>query len=68
MRIANLLGLLKKRSIIALGALILALVVIFGSFVYLNSQRPHSGNMQNVSVGMNANEVNSLIYVAQNQG
>ncbi len=56
----------KKALIIVTFVLIIA--VILSAFGYLNWEKPYSGNIEPISVGMEPNQVSLLMYVAQNQG
>ncbi len=58
---------LKKRSLIIFAVIILVIAIVLSSFVYLNSQKPYSGNVASITIGTLPNETNSLIYVANNQ-
>jgi len=56
-----------KRFSIILTVIVLILAVVLGSFLYLNSQRGYVGNVESLIVGMEPNQVNLLVYVAENQ-
>jgi NitT/TauT family transport system substrate-binding protein len=56
-----------KRKIIVLSVAVLIVVVILGSFVYLNSQRFYIGNVESVTFGDLPFATSALVYVAQNQ-
>jgi NitT/TauT family transport system substrate-binding protein len=61
---------IKKRNFIVLAVIILIAAAILSSFVYLNSQKHYSGNVENLSFGLffGATEPYAgLVYVAQNQ-
>jgi ABC-type nitrate/sulfonate/bicarbonate transport system substrate-binding protein len=45
----------------------LVVAIVLSSFVYLNSQKPYTGNVESIAIGMVPNENSALIYVAQNQ-
>ena len=57
----------KRRNFIIIFAAILVAVIVLSSFVYLNSQKPYSGGVESISLGLIPLELNSLIYVADNQ-
>ena len=57
----------KKRTLLAIAVVILVITIIVSSFVYLNSQRPYTGPIESISIGIFPNELNALIYVADNQ-
>ena len=57
----------KRRSLIVLSVIILAIALVLGSFVYLNSQKSYAGNIESITIGTVPNETNSLIYVANDQ-
>jgi NitT/TauT family transport system substrate-binding protein len=58
---------LKKRCIIISVAAILVIAIVLSSFVYINSQKPSTGSTQSITLGVIPLELNSLIYVADNQ-
>ena len=47
--------------------MILVISIILSSFVYLNAQKPYTGSVESITVGMNPGEFQSLIYIANNQ-
>jgi ABC-type nitrate/sulfonate/bicarbonate transport system substrate-binding protein len=55
-----------KKTIIIGTLLILA--VVLSIFSYLNFQKPYAGETELITVGMEPNQVNLLVYVAKNQG
>ena len=57
----------KKRNFIILSVVALSIVIILSSFVYLNSQKPYTGNVEPITLGVNPSEFNSLIYIANDQ-
>lgn len=57
----------KKRYFITLVVVALCIVVTLSLFVYLTSQRPYSGEVEPVTIGVNPSEFNSLIYIAHDQ-
>ena len=54
----------KKRAFILIAAIILVVAIVLSSFLYLNFQKPYTGNVESVTVGLLPNEVNTLIYIA----
>jgi len=56
-----------KRFSIILTVIVLIVALVLGSFLYLNSQRGYVGNVESLIVGMEPNQVNLLVYVAENQ-
>lgn len=58
---------LKKRKLIIIAVTILAIAIVLSSFVYLNSQNPYTGSVESLTIGLFPNELNALIYVADNQ-
>ncbi len=58
----------RKRNLVVLTVIILVVAIVLSSFVYLNFQKPNNGNVESVSIGLEPNQVSSLVYVAQNQG
>jgi ABC-type nitrate/sulfonate/bicarbonate transport system substrate-binding protein len=58
---------LKKRSLIVIAVVILIVAIVLSSFVYLNSQKTYSGSVESLTIGLFPNELNALIYVADNQ-
>ena len=60
-------ALTKRRNVIILIVAILVAVILFSSFTYLNSQKTYNGNVESVTIGVLPQEINSLIYIADNQ-
>jgi NitT/TauT family transport system substrate-binding protein len=58
---------LKKRNIIMLLAGLFVVAIIVSSMVYVQSQR-HQESLTNLTIGMEPNQTNLLVYVAENQG
>jgi ABC-type nitrate/sulfonate/bicarbonate transport system substrate-binding protein len=58
----------KKRSLTVLVAIILVVAIVLSSFVYLNSQKPYSGEVQPITIGFFNSEFNALIYIADDRG
>lgn len=58
---------LRKRNLIIMTVIILVIAIVLSSFVYLNSQKPYSGAVESITIGLLPNELNTLIYVADNQ-
>ena len=56
-----------KQKIIVLAVAILVIAIILSSFVYLNTQKPYTGNVESITIGMASGEFNSLIYIANSQ-
>jgi len=50
---------------IVAGLLILSIVV--SSLVYLNFQKPYTGNIEPITIGIYPSEYSSLIYIANDQ-
>ncbi len=57
----------KKRSLIVIATVVLVVAIVLSSFVYLNSQKPYTGNIESMTLGVYPSEYNSLIYIANNQ-
>lgn len=55
-----------KKTIIIATALLVAAIII-SSFVYLSFQKPYSGNIESVTIGVLPSEYISLIYIANDQ-
>jgi NitT/TauT family transport system substrate-binding protein len=55
----------KKTLALITGILVLA--IIASSFVYLNSQKLYTGDIEPISLGVYPSEYNSLIYIANDQ-
>ena len=52
----------------ALAAVVVGVILAsLSSFFYLNSQGKYSGKVEEMSIGLAGNEVDSLIYIAENQ-
>jgi NitT/TauT family transport system substrate-binding protein len=45
----------------------LVVAIASSSIVYLNSQKPYTGSVESLTIGLLPNELNALIYVADNQ-
>lgn len=58
---------LGKRTAITLIVIIVAVSLILSSFLYLNSPKNYSGKVESITFTNVPNEVNSLIYVADDQ-
>ena len=57
----------KKRNLTVLAVVILVIAIVLSSFVYLNSQKPYSGTVESISIGVIPLELNTLIYMANDQ-
>ena len=57
----------KRRNLVVLAAIILVVGIVLSSFVYLSSQKPYTGNVESISIGIIPLELNALIYIANNQ-
>jgi NitT/TauT family transport system substrate-binding protein len=57
----------RKRNLIILAVIILVVVIVLSSFVYLNSQKTYTGNVQSIVYGDLTTGSSALIYVAQAQ-
>ena len=57
----------KKRKLIIMAVVILVIAIILSSFVYLNFQKPYTGKIEAVTLGVYPSEYNSLIYIANDQ-
>lgn len=57
----------KKRRLIVIAVIILVAAIILSSFVYLNAQKPYTGNIEPVTLGVYPSEYSSLIYIANDQ-
>jgi len=55
---------LRRRIILALVTALLIVAMVTGSLFYLTSQKPYTGKMESITIGNVPNEVNSLIYIA----
>jgi len=58
---------IKKRNLVVIAVIILVIAIVLSSFVYLNSQKPYTGKVESISIGVIPLELNTLIYVADNQ-
>ena len=58
---------LEKRIAVAIAIVIIAFSLILSSYFYLSSQKPYTGPMESITIGLLPNEINSLIYVAHDQ-
>jgi ABC-type nitrate/sulfonate/bicarbonate transport system substrate-binding protein len=57
----------KRRNLLMLAIIILVVAIVLSSFAYTNFQMPYAGNVESVSIGVIPLELNSLIYVANDQ-
>ena len=57
----------KKRSLLVIAVVIMVVAIILSSFIYINSQKPYSGSVESITIGLFPHEVNSLIYIAIDQ-
>ena len=58
----------KRRNLaIVIAVIILVAAIVVSSFIYVNSQKPYNGSIESISIGTIPLELNSLIYVADNQ-
>ncbi len=55
------------RKLIIIAAVVLIAAIVISSFVYLNSQKPYSGNVESVTIGVYPSGYNTLIYIANDQ-
>jgi ABC-type nitrate/sulfonate/bicarbonate transport system substrate-binding protein len=60
-------AMLKKRVLILIATAVLVLAIVLSSFLYLNFQKPYSGNIEPITLGLYPSEYNSLIYIAKDQ-
>jgi ABC-type nitrate/sulfonate/bicarbonate transport system substrate-binding protein len=58
----------KKQALMLIVVVILVLAITVSSFFYLDSQKPYTGNVESITLGVYPSEYNSLIYVAIDQG
>jgi NitT/TauT family transport system substrate-binding protein len=57
----------KRRNLIIIAVIALVVVVSLSSFIYVNSPKPYTGNLEPITLGVYPSEYNSLIYIANNQ-
>jgi ABC-type nitrate/sulfonate/bicarbonate transport system substrate-binding protein len=57
----------EKQNVVVLAVFVLIIVIVFSSFVYLNSQKSYTGNVESVTLGFYPSEYNSLIIIAKDQ-
>jgi len=58
---------IKKRNLVVIAVIILVVAIVVSSFIYLNFQKPYSGNVESISIGTIPLKTNSLIYIANNE-
>jgi ABC-type nitrate/sulfonate/bicarbonate transport system substrate-binding protein len=58
---------LKKRNLIIIAVIILAIAIVLSSFVYLNSQKSYAGKMESIDVAYSPFESVTLFWVAEEQ-
>jgi ABC-type nitrate/sulfonate/bicarbonate transport system substrate-binding protein len=56
-----------NKKTITIATVLLIAVIIIGSFVYLNSQKPYNGQMESINVAYSPFESLTLFWVAENQ-
>ena len=56
-----------KRSLMLIAVVILILAIVLSSFLYLNSPKPYSGDVESLTLGLYPSEYNSLIYIAKDR-
>jgi ABC-type nitrate/sulfonate/bicarbonate transport system substrate-binding protein len=56
-----------NKKTITIATVFLVAVIIIGSFVYLNSQKPYNGQMESINVAYSPFESLTLFWVAENQ-
>jgi NitT/TauT family transport system substrate-binding protein len=57
---------LRKKSLLVLAVIILVIAIGFSSFVLL-TQKPYTGSIESVTIGLYPSEYSSLIYIANDQ-
>ncbi len=57
----------RKRNLTVLAIIILITAIALSSFVYLTSQKPYTGIIEPITLGVYPSEYNSLIYIANDQ-
>ena len=59
---------LKRRCLVVLTVVILVVAIVLSSFVYLSSQNPNAGKLENVSFGdVGSNPLAALVHIAQDK-
>jgi ABC-type nitrate/sulfonate/bicarbonate transport system substrate-binding protein len=58
----------KKRNSIIVAAIVLIAAIVLSSFVYLNSQKPYTGDVESIDVAYSPFESLTLFWVAEQQG
>ena len=57
----------QKRKLIIIAVITLVIAIVLSSFIYLNSQKPYSGDIEPMTLGIYPSEYSSLIYIANDQ-
>jgi ABC-type nitrate/sulfonate/bicarbonate transport system substrate-binding protein len=57
----------QKRNLTIIAAIVLVIAIVLSSFVFLNSQKPYAGSVENVSYSGFDSEAYALVYIAQDQ-
>ena len=57
----------KSRRLVLIAVFILIVAIVLSSFVYLNTEKPFTGNVESVTLGLYPSEYSSLIYIASDQ-
>ena len=58
----------RKQVLIVVAVAILVIAITLSSFFYLDSQKPYSGKLASLNLGIYPSEYSSLIYIANDQG
>lgn len=59
---------LKKRNLVILAVIISVIAIVLSLFVYLNFQKPYSGDVESLDVAYSPYESVTLFWVAEQQG
>jgi len=57
----------KKQRFIVIAVAVLIVAIVLSSFVYLSYQKPYSGSVEPITIGVYPSEYSSLIYIANDQ-
>lgn len=57
---------LKRPALVSI-VIVIILAIVFGLSHYLSSQKSHAGKTESITIGMTVQELNALIYIADDQ-
>jgi ABC-type nitrate/sulfonate/bicarbonate transport system substrate-binding protein len=61
-------SILKRKFALTFAVILLILIIFAGMFLFTNLQQYSVRNVESITIGMDQNQVNLLVYVAENRG